>query len=247
MFPIAFKIGSLVFYTHGIVAVIGIIASVAFLYYSARRQLDCSYLFDNMIYTILIGIVGARIVYFILYHNQFGQFREILYLWQGGLVSYGGFIIGGLFLILLLRKQKQPIPEWFDHLAIAFPLGLSIGRFGEFLSGENFGVQSTSRISVRGYIPINLYESALCLIIFLVLVVISKRYLKVERSSGRITLLLIMLYTAGRTVIDFWRAGNTIFFNLSLSQLTSIILFVASLFLFLLSNIRKKGHHVTIS
>lgn len=237
MYPVFLKIGPLTFYTHGIFAVLGIVFAVIVLYLLARQNLNCACLFENVIYSVLLGIIGARLTYFILYYNQFTDLDDIFFVWQGGLVSYGGFIAGALFLILVLRLQKQPVIKWFDHLAVAFPLGLFLARMGEFIAGEDFGLISPSAINFRGRIPINLLESVWCLVIFLILLFGHK---KLYRSQGTLTFLLIILYTFGRFIIDFWREENRIFLFLSLGQITSFIILLASIIAYIIIKLKMK-------
>jgi phosphatidylglycerol:prolipoprotein diacylglycerol transferase len=237
---VLFRIGQLDFYTHGVFAVLGIIVAAIMTYLLAKKRLDCTFLFDNFVYSVLVGIIGARITFFILYRDQFDSWKQLFYLWQGGLVSYGGFILGAVTFWLLLRKQKQPPLEWFDLLGVTFPLGLFFGRLGEYISGENFGVASPSVLGTTRFVPINLYESLLCLTIAVVLLGILAKARK-TLSGGTAFSISVMLYTIGRFIIDFWRDDEKIFYRLSLSQITSLSIFVVSLIILLLIN--KRGRY----
>lgn len=229
MHTILFTIGSLSFYTHGVFAVIGIILSAVLLYFLAQsRNLDSSYIFDNVIYSVLAGIIGARLTFSILYYNQLPSFAHIFYFWEGGLVSYGGFVLGGIVFWLLLKRQNQNIANWFDILAISFPLGLFMGRLGEYISGENFGVGTTVLGATNKQVPINLYEAILCLVIALILFIIYAK-LKNRIKPGFIFVLLVLFYSSGRFVIDFWRDEKDLLSVLSLGQVVSLLLFVVAL------------------
>mgnify|MGYP001606301017 FL=1 len=243
MHTILFTIGSLSFYTHGVFAVIGIILSAVLLYFLAQsRNLDSSYVFDNVIYSVLAGIIGARLTFSILYYNQLPSFVHIFYFWEGGLVSYGGFVFGGIAFLLLLKKQGQNILNWFDLLGISFPLGLFMGRLGEYVSGENFGVGTTVLGAVNKQVPINLYEAFLCLAISIILFIIYTK-LKNRIKVGFIFALSILFYSAGRFVIDFWRVEKDLLSILSLGQVVSLLLFVIAL-VTLFSQYRPKRREV---
>lgn len=226
MHPELFKIGGLTIYTHGVLAVLGIVFSSYLLSVLAKKEkLDTTVLFDNIVYAVLVGIIGARLTYFILYRDQFTSFAEIFYLWQGGMVSYGGFIPGFIAFVSLLKMQKADVASWLKISAIAFPAGLFWGRIGNLFAGEYFGISTASRLSLAGQIPVTLYEAILLVVITLSLYLF---YLKGSQKIGRYLFCLLGLsYTAGRFIIDFWRDENRILLNtFSIGQLTSLFLFI---------------------
>lgn len=228
MHPILFKIGGLTFYTHGVLAVLGIILCAWIVNGLARREkLDREFLFDNIVWAVLVGIIGARITYFLLYRDQFSSLKEILYLQNGGLVSYGGFIPGAIIFAILLKYQKQPVAKWFDIMSIGFAAALVIGRIGNLMAGEYAGKLSFSKYTINNVIPINLYEGILVAIIGLILYLV---YLKKKtRFAGLLAWLFVFLYGIGRAVIDIWRDENIVFWHLNLSQVTSIVLALLAL------------------
>ncbi len=66
---------------------------------------------------------------------------EYLGLWdtlfsQGGLVFYGGFAMGFLFLYLYLRYKKEPIWSYGDAFIPSMAVGYGIGRLGCIVSGD---------------------------------------------------------------------------------------------------------------
>lgn len=227
MYPILFKIGSLTFYTHGVLAVFGIVLGSAIINALAKqRNLDRTLLFDNVIWSVLVGIIGARLAYFLLYRNQFDSLVEIFYLQNGGMVSFGGFVPGVIALYLLLKAQKQPLARWFDIISIGFAAGLFWGRIGNLMAGEYAGKISTGRFTIDGLIPINLYEGIIVALIGLLLYwVYSKNK---NMVAGTVAWLFVLLYNLGRFVIDFWREERIAAFGLNLSQITCVILILVA-------------------
>lgn len=245
MYPILFKIGGLTIYTHGVLAVFGIVLGSYILFKLAQKEkLNTAVLFDNIVYAVLIGIIGARLTYFFLYRDQFSNFLEILYLWRGGMVSYGGFIFGFATFIALIKAQKSDLHHWLKISAIAFPIGLFWGRIGNIFAGEYAGVVTINKLNFDGSVPVTLYEAVLLAVIAFFL------YLIYVKSNKGITKYLFFLfglsYTAGRFIIDFWRDEDKIIFNLSIGQMTSLILFIFFLItaIYLLTQERRK--HYTI-
>jgi phosphatidylglycerol:prolipoprotein diacylglycerol transferase len=189
----------------------------------------------------LFGIIGARIAYFLLYPDQFNSLSQIIFIWEGGLVSYGGFVLGGLTFLILLKFQKQPVLAWFDALAVGFPLGLFFGRIGDVLTGDYSGAEKfTTFSSLKSGVPLPFYEAALCLLIFFIALAL---YLKKDRIvSGLVFLITLLLYSGGRFIIDFWRSESGLIWKLSLGQVFGLTIFIASLVaIILLLRVQKKG------
>lgn len=228
MHPILFKVGSLTFYTHGVLAVFGIITCSFVVNSLAKKEkLDRTFLFDNIVWAVLVGIIGARITYFILYRDQFVSFPEIFLLQNGGMVSYGGFIPGAIAFGLLLKSQKQPILKWFDLMSIGFACGLFLGRIGNLMAGEYAGKLSSSRFAIDGILPINLFEGIVVAVIAIILYLI---YIKAEKYKGGLLVwLFVFFYGISRFIIDFWRDEAILIWHLNLSQITSLILAVIAL------------------
>src|SRR5262249_29681324 len=95
---------------------------------------------DLAIWIFIGGIIGARIVYMIQYHQPISQFFLI---WQGGLVFYGSAIGGlagyGLAYYFVLRKQSVSTWKIADIIAPSAAIGLCLGRVGCLLNGCCYG------------------------------------------------------------------------------------------------------------
>lgn len=247
MYPILFQIGNLTFYTHGVVAVLGIIIGSLIAYSLARRkQLDTEYFFDIIVFTILLGIIGARIAYFIVYPDQFKNLSQIIFLWDGGLISFGGFILAGITLALLLKAQKRPIFKWLDIISIGFFLGLAIARlFGDILAGEYAGTPTDSKLlkvfSSNSVVLVPFFEGILCLIIFITAILLFKKYYE-KLLPGLLFMGSILAYTLGRFFIDFGRDEADLFLKFSLGQVVSALIFIISAISIILV-IRKRSSY----
>lgn len=221
-----FSLGPVIIYTHGFFLLIGALVSWVFLYFLARKsRLDTNLVVDVVVYPLLSGLVGARITYFLLYRDQFNSFSELFRIWDGGLVSWGGFVfaIGALYLV-----TKKKFLRWLDLFITVSLLGLAIGRFGSFLSGEYAGIPYEGILSHAGVHPITLYQSFWNLLIFVILLIVIVNAKKVF-DNGMIALQGIILYSFGRFSIDFLRAENDLIGFLSFGQLVSLLVFVVSI------------------
>jgi phosphatidylglycerol:prolipoprotein diacylglycerol transferase len=96
--------------------------------------------FDFCFYLLAVGILGSRLTYVFQNFGQFeGRGHEILYIWQGGLVWYGGFALSTLFAFWWLWRKKAPVLPIVDAAALAVTVGLAIGRWGCFCAGDDYG------------------------------------------------------------------------------------------------------------
>lgn len=97
---------------------------------------------EQLVLNILIWVVvGARVIYCVVYDPK-SLMANPLYLFQvyrGGLSFHGGII--GAIIAAVLFARKKGIPFWniADAMAIATPVGLAMGRFGNFINGELYG------------------------------------------------------------------------------------------------------------
>lgn len=239
MHPILFSIGPINFYSYGLFAAIAVICTYfAMLKLIKVKNLPEGDLLDKVVLVFIAGVVGARIGYFITYYEQFSSIWEIFYLWNGGLVSYGG-IVGGFLALLFLFKKN--LGNWLDIFGISFLLGSAIWRIGGYFSGGNPGIESNSLISVDGRIPIVLIESVFTIIIFLILV---KLYKKIKLKSGVFFWISIGLYGLIRVAADYFRDYTYSVGVLRTGQIIGFVLFIISfiaIFLIYKYDKKKKG------
>lgn len=246
MHPILFQLGSLTFYTHGVLAVIGIILGAILVYELAKlARLNTELFFDNIVFTVLFGIIGARIAYLLIYMSSFDSWTQFFYMWEGGLVSYGGFFLGAITFILLLRKQGQSVMKWLDVTSIGFFLGLFLGRIGDIFAGEYAGTLTSSKwLSVfpnNNLIVIPFFEAILCLIIFIISIIVYRRIYD-TLSEGLLFVGTFFLYGLGRFIIDFGRDESDLILHLSLGQFVSLIIAIISLCYFVLISKKRRQY-----
>lgn len=239
MHPVLFTFGNTTFYTHGAMAALGVVCGIMVAYFLAPSK-NRNRVVDNLVLTAIFGIIGARLVYILVYSDQFPTIGSYFSLTGGGFVSYGGILFGAGALTLILKKQKEKILNWFDFTAPAFFLGLGVGRVGEILAGEYSGIETNSSIA-HGFLPISVFnapffEAILCLLLFFFGI---KVYQQEKSISGFTVLLLFSIYSSTRFAIDFGRVESKILVGLSLGQFISLALFIFCAILL----IRVKNHH----
>ena len=97
---------------------------------------------DDLLFYLIIGLLlGGRIGY-VLFYNLEEYIHapwEVFAIWHGGMSFHGGLIgmlVSGYF---FARKRKAEFLDLADIGALAAPLGLMLGRIGNFINGELYG------------------------------------------------------------------------------------------------------------
>jgi phosphatidylglycerol:prolipoprotein diacylglycerol transferase len=96
------------------------------------------------------SIIGARLLYVVTNADTFLRDPiEIVRVNNGGLVAYGGMVVGTFSSWYQCHKRKIPLLQWADVAAPAVVLGTGITRMGCFLFGCDFGRRSDLPWAVR--------------------------------------------------------------------------------------------------
>ncbi len=123
-----------------------------------RRGLDGGRVMDLAFWTIVAGLIGARLAYGAVnarafwtactagpgprWHDCTSLFR----LWEGGLVFYGGVAAAAGAAFLFARRQRWSFGDVGDLAAPALAIGHAFGRLGCFAAGCCFGKETASRL-----------------------------------------------------------------------------------------------------
>lgn len=218
--PVAIQIGPLSVRWYGIMYLIGFAAS----YLLVRRQIADQVrskkgreplpdgFLDDLYVAIIIGLlVGARLGYVLFYGRDLfrsGLF-EVLAVWRGGMSFHGG-LIGGIAAGLWLCRRKRVDP-WrvADLVVVTAPIGLGLGRLGNFINGELYGRVADLPWAMvfpgGGPLPRHpsqLYELLLeGVLLFLVLWLLRR----VVRRDGLLTAAFLLCYGSFRIIAEFFR------------------------------------------
>jgi phosphatidylglycerol:prolipoprotein diacylglycerol transferase len=220
MYPEICKIGPLVVYSYGFMLVVAFFVAVTLASQEAKRhEINPDLIFNLLFISFIFGIIGARIFYVV---ENLGIYLkeplEIIMLSHGGISWFGGLIVGTLSGIIYLKRKNMSVYKTLDLIVPFLALGQSLGRIGCFLNGCCFGKEFV-------LIPVQIISSFLLLLIFIIL-----RFLQGQpHKVGQVFYSYLFLYSIKRFFIEFWRADNKIiFFDFTLFQLISILIFVFS-------------------
>lgn len=232
--------------TYAVLAILGgLLSGFVFCLCIRKRDLDDN---DAVVFLLLVTfgvLLGSHLLYgianwqFIRYIFEARNFKEwgssIIRVF-GGAVFYGGLFGGlatGLAVIQIKRLDKQ---IYLDVLALVIPLFHAIARIGCFLGGCCYGIESEfgfiahgNRISPEvnnvSRFPVQLLESALNIVIFLVLWILLGRLKKESFLYGKLIWIYLAIYPVIRFTDEYLR-GDSIrgfIFGLSTSQFISVI------------------------
>ena len=136
---------------YGSMMVIGFLAAVFLIRHLSRNITPDPQLITNAaLYSLIAGVVGARLFYVLHYFDMFQRNPlSVFAIWRGGLELLGGVISAITVIALYLRYHKLPIRRYLDILAIGLMLALVFGRIGCFLNGCCFGKPTNLPWAVR--------------------------------------------------------------------------------------------------
>ena len=117
---------------------------------SARDKLNFTLITNASMYSLIGGVIGARIFFVIHYFDQFrSSLWQVFAIWNGGLEFLGGVILGVGVMVFYLRYNKMPVLRTLDIMAIGLMIALGFGRIGCFLNGCCFGKPANVPWAVR--------------------------------------------------------------------------------------------------
>ena len=253
MNPVLISTGNFEIRWYALCILVGAVLALFIIKNEAKRfNIKSDFIFNMGFWTIIFGIIGARIYYVIFNWDYYSQnVIEIIQIWNGGLAIHGGIIAGLLTIILYTNKYHTRTIRYLDFVAAALPLAQAIGRWGNFFNSEAHGAATTLEhlqslhipkfiidgMQIEGvyYTPTFFYESITCFILFLVLIIVRRgRYRKV----GTITALYIIGYGIIRFFIEISRTDALMLAGFKVAQIVSILMILVGLGI-IFDNVRK--------
>ena len=142
--PIAVSIGPINIAWYGLTYVAGL----AFAWWLGRKRSRspgaavAEDQIDDLIFYAALGIIlGGRLGY-IIFYGWSGLVADPLRLfrvWEGGMAFHGGFIGVVVAMLLFCRRHRLSSPAVMDFIAPLAPIGLALGRLGNFINQELWG------------------------------------------------------------------------------------------------------------
>jgi phosphatidylglycerol:prolipoprotein diacylglycerol transferase len=244
--PILFKVGPFQVGWYGLMYVFGFIASyLLVLYQMKKKSFGISREeVDNLFVYLMLGlIIGGRLGYVLFYDLPLylKQPLEIFAVWHGGMSFHGG-LLGVLCVgIVFSLRHRKSFWRIADLFIVTAPIGLGLGRIGNFINGELYGRVTSApwgMIFPKGgpllRHPSQLYESILeggCLFVIL-------WFLKDKKlPSGGLLAVFLFLYGVFRFFVEFFRQPDQqlgfVLGPLTMGQLLCSLMIISGICLFL--------------
>jgi phosphatidylglycerol---prolipoprotein diacylglyceryl transferase len=196
------QLGAVTIQVWGLCFALAVSSGIVWAFYRTPPQLR-DHILNLGIISILAGIVGARLAFIIFYPHYFNRLTDLLRVWEGGMVSYGGLVLAIFFSFIYLRKKKLSIYQFADIFAPPLALSITITRIGCFLNHCHLGklteVPWGLQFAGETRHPIALYYSLSAWLILIILLIMEKRY---QLQRGSLALTLGLLYPLFRLIAD---------------------------------------------
>lgn len=254
---VAFNIFGFNVYYYSLCILLGVIVAYILITREGKKQgLSKEFTSDLIFYTLIIGILGARVYYCVFNLDYYlANPSEILKIYNGGLAIHGGVIAGLIFVYFYTKKKNISFIKILDIVAPAVIIAQSFGRWGNFFNQEAHGGITTYQnlknmhipefiingmhIEGKYYYPTFFFESIWCLIGFIILMIARRN--KNLRKGFQIGFYFIW-YGLGRFFIEAFRTDSLMFFGLKIAQIVSLIGIIIGIII-IVTNRNKKYYN----
>lgn len=206
-------IGPVTIYMYGVMIAAGFAAALLMSNYRAKKRgLSEDTIFGIFLCALIGGMLGSRLLYYIVELPSIIEDPSILWNFKNGYVVYGGIIGGIVTSWIYCKVKKQSFITYFDLVMPAVSLAQGFGRIGCFCAGCCYGRKTDAWYGITfthsdfapngvKLIPTQLLSSAGDFIICGILL----WYAAKKPKSGRVASLYLMLYGVGRFAMEFLR------------------------------------------
>lgn len=268
--PIALKLGPVSVHWYGIMYLIGF----ALAWWLGLRRIRAGRLpgvneqgYGDLLFWGMVGVVvGGRLGSMFFY--SFDALRQdplmLLRIWEGGMSFHGGLLGVMAACLVWARKHRLAVFDVMDFIAPMVPLGLGLGRLGNYIGGELWGKYTgadwgvvfpraeafaaqpldairtqfaTGALDTFARHPSQLYQAFLEGVVLFAIVWIYSRKPRPRYAVGGV---FALVYGIGRFLVEFVREpdadlGYIAFGWLTMGQVLSVPLIVFGLVLLALS------------
>jgi phosphatidylglycerol:prolipoprotein diacylglycerol transferase len=207
--------------------------------------------FLDSLYTYLILglVIGARLGY-VLFYDLSSYVKapfEIFAVWHGGMSFHGGAIGTLAAGYWCCRKYRVDFWRAADLVIVTAPIGLGLGRLGNFINGELYGRVTDAPwgmvFPAGGPFPRHPSQLYECMLEGVVLFTILWTFKNRKSSPGSLAALFLILYGLFRFFVEFFREPDVqlgfIAGPFTMGQVLSALTTLAGIFFFFLRRRRS--------
>ncbi len=251
---VAIAIGDFAIYWYGVIITLGMVAAFLYVVFRGKyEKISSDDILDIGIWTIIMGVIGARLYYVLTSLDYFMPkpfdlwkfLGNVVNLRTGGLGIYGGIIAGAITIVIVTKIKKINPLKLLDMAAPGVMIAQAMGRWGNFFNGEAFGeivseghplyflrmglisgnTMSDFGTSEMVYVhPTFLYESLWNVAGFILVNIFYKK----KKFNGQIACMYLSWYGIGRFFIEGLRTDSLYIpgTEIRISQLVGMLCFV---------------------
>ncbi len=252
--PVFLRIGPLEFRWYGLMYIFGFTAAYLIIKAQSKKRgiILSTEMLSDIVFMVALGVVlGGRAGYILFYNLSwyFANPLKVFAVWEGGMSFHGGLIGGILAGLYVVRKNRLDLWIMADLVAMTVPVGLGLGRLGNFINGELYGrVTQTQWGVVFPYggplprHPSQLYEAFLEGVVLSVLVW-SLSYTKPPK--GTLFWFAIAGYGLFRFIVEFFREPDKqigfLWGGATMGQLLSLPMFLLGVVMIISGYVRRRS------
>ena len=199
---------------------------------AVRLKINASTLSNLIFYSLLAGLIGARLGYALEFPAVYlSKPLSLLSLTPTTLSPSTGLAVGLIAFAIFVQRKAMPIRTTLDAIAPGLALFMAFVGLAHILSGDAYGAPMSLPWAIRLWNdyrhPSQFYETFIALTIFLV---IRERFPKPE-GAGINFLLVVTLSSASRVFLEAFR-GDSVFWpgGFREAQVIALIIMTISLY-----------------
>ena len=231
MKPVLFQIGPFPVSSFGVFLLAAFVAGIVLLRTrTSRWGWDGGEVLDLSLYSIIGGVIGARIGYVLVNFRDFAaDWARVFTIWRDAGLTFYGALAGGAVVAWLYSRRRGWSFGWLaDAAAPALALGYAIAMLGTLMYGLNYGRAASVPWAVTLFgeprHPTQLYLMLAAAIIL----AIEQPAVNRPHAPGRVFWEFLALYGLARAIIEIFMDSPRVVGPLTLAQALSIIVAVLS-------------------
>lgn len=242
---------------YGIIIVIGVYLAILL---SEKREEKMGFEKETVLslslWALPAAIICARIYYVLFNFDEYrGRLVSVLDIRSGGMAIYGGLIGGILAGFIFAKRKKLSFIKLFDLAAPSMALGQAVGRWGNFINQEAYGIRIPEPalwfFPVSVFIPSEnaffaatfFYESAWCFLIVVLCLLFERK--RLFRFTGAEACFYVSMYAFERMIVEGLRTDSLYLGPMRISQLLSVIMLLGVTIIILAK--RKNGKRLPLA